>query len=266
MALRDTRWAWDQALPPTTKLVLLALAECINGRGPGVCYPGQERLAAMCGLKVRQTRNILGDLEARGLIETTPRPGDGKGRKTNLYRLIPEQGTLDLACQYPVDKSGGNRQCSSGCLGGATGNFQQATGNPVPVASLYEPEERTGRIERGATTHTTTSRTSEPAPKTLSQDPGFDFVAIARKIRPDIADPGPSWAKFLAYHTGRTLDPSTVPGAWALWISREVENHKGQCIITGSERPFGSFLDRARPVLKAEVTEDSHERPRSARV
>jgi hypothetical protein len=89
-------------------------------------------------------------------------------------------------------------------------------------------------------------------------------VAIARKIRPDIADPGPSWAKFLAYHTGRTLDPATAPGAWALWISREVENHKGQCIISGNERPFGSFLGGSTRPTTPDTLEVDHARPRRA--
>jgi hypothetical protein len=200
----------------------------------------------------------------RDMVEVTHRPGEGAGRKTNLYRLVQEQGELDLACAQPVGKSGGNRKSSSGCQGGATGNLRQATGNPVPVATTRRKGREEPEEERGHTLHTTSHQPSEPAQKTLSQNPGFDFVAIARKIRPDIADPGPSWAKFLAYHTGRTLDPSTVPGAWALWISREVENHKGQCTIADSKRPFGSFLGGPTTPTAPEPLEVDHARPRRA--
>jgi predicted ArsR family transcriptional regulator len=85
VALRASTWAWSLDLPATPKLVLLALAEHADAQG--VCWPGQDRIARMCGLSVRHLRRVCADLEARGLIGIEHRPGTGAGRQTDLYRL-----------------------------------------------------------------------------------------------------------------------------------------------------------------------------------
>lgn len=88
MSLRAIRWAWDQPCAPTPKLVLLALAECVNDRAAEpLCWPGQERLAQMCKLSVRQVRRVLTGLVEQGVIAVEHRPGHGKGRLPDVYRL-----------------------------------------------------------------------------------------------------------------------------------------------------------------------------------
>lgn len=88
MSLRALRWAWDQPCAPTPKLVLLALAECVNDRAAEpLCWPGQERLAQLCRVSVRQVRRVLTGLVEQGLITVEHRPGHGKGRLPNVYRL-----------------------------------------------------------------------------------------------------------------------------------------------------------------------------------
>ena len=141
MSLEVTRWAWAQELPATAKLVLLALADFCNGRdGQGACYPGQGRIAAMCGISDRQVRNILRDLEGRGLVETVHRPGAGRGRRSNVYRLACDGNRKQASGSDIPDADGqtepGFRKPTSSC----------PEGNRKPVSG--EPEEGTGRGER----------------------------------------------------------------------------------------------------------------------
>lgn len=156
MSLRAIGWAWEQDLQPTAKLVLLALAECVHGRDDGdSCYPGQRRLAEMCGVSDRQIRNVLRELEERGLIETLPRPGSGGGRRSNVYRLaMPADGSEtaseapDATAQQPEM---GFRQSVSGCGQGnrnavSGGNRKSVSGGKRNVVS-EEPEGGTGRVE-----------------------------------------------------------------------------------------------------------------------
>ena len=178
---RTTRdWVWSLPdLPPSPRLLLLALAEHVHH---GVtCFPGQARLAAMCCVSDRQVRNLLQELQGRGLISVEHRPGQGGGRKSNVYRLEmgnrqpvsacleeqpeprfrnsvsgcqealgnPAQGNQNPASAF----RGGNRNPTSGTpfpnarrqpeiWRRAIGNLAQATGTPFPPNRKKEPEER----------------------------------------------------------------------------------------------------------------------------
>ena len=91
-------WAWSLPdLPTPIRLLLLALAEHV--RDEATCFPGQTRLAAMCSVSDRQVRNLLQQLRGRGLITVENRPGQGGGRKSNLYRLAMGHRQPDSA--YP---------------------------------------------------------------------------------------------------------------------------------------------------------------------
>jgi MarR-like DNA-binding transcriptional regulator SgrR of sgrS sRNA len=71
----------------------------------------------MCGVSNRQVRNLVQDLQAKGLISVEHRPGRGRGRKPNVYRL-------EMV----------NRQSVTACLEGQpeTGNRKPTSGNAVP--------------------------------------------------------------------------------------------------------------------------------------
>ena len=84
MSLAATRWAWRQALAPTPKLVLLALADCVHGRSDGVgCWPSVARLVRMTGLGERTVYQALNTLEAAGVVT---RLSGGPGRPS-VYLL-----------------------------------------------------------------------------------------------------------------------------------------------------------------------------------
>jgi predicted transcriptional regulator len=88
MSNRATSWAIEiPDLPPTTKLVLLLLADCHNG-GTGQCNPSPEWLSERAGMKERAIQMHLRKLEELGLLERQYEyHGRGKGCSVSQYNL-----------------------------------------------------------------------------------------------------------------------------------------------------------------------------------
>lgn len=87
MSYQAERWAWGLPVPPTSKLVLLALASHADEEGR--CWPSVSRLASMTGLSERAVTKSLAALEHTGLF-TRER---GNGRNPSRYRLAVQGGT-----------------------------------------------------------------------------------------------------------------------------------------------------------------------------
>lgn len=86
MSGKATGWALEQSLPPTTKLVLVALADECRRDGTS-CFPARKRLAECVGVKARALSNHLAELEERGLIRREERFRDNGSRTSSLYHL-----------------------------------------------------------------------------------------------------------------------------------------------------------------------------------
>ena len=101
-------WAWSVALPPTSKLLLMALADIADDRG--ICWPSHPTLAAKCSLTDRTVRRILVLLQAYNLVVVEPRFKTTGSRTSNRYRLavdIPPD-KLSGGIRTPVTEGGGH--------------------------------------------------------------------------------------------------------------------------------------------------------------
>ena len=79
--------AWRVAgLTPREKVVLLALADCMNAT-TGMCFPSARRLSEMTGIHDRSVWRVLGLLEEKGLITRINRELDRGGKSSNRYLL-----------------------------------------------------------------------------------------------------------------------------------------------------------------------------------
>ena len=87
MSLKALTWAFDQALKPDLKIVLLALADYADG--DGVCWPGQKSIAAKAGMSERTVREKLLALEELGYIARRRRQNSDGYRSTDEYKLLP---------------------------------------------------------------------------------------------------------------------------------------------------------------------------------
>ena len=137
MSIEAREWAWGVSeLLPSARLLLLALAEHVSDGA--TCFPGQSRLATMCGISDRQVRSLLRELQARGLITVEHRPGQGRGRKSNVYRLElgnRQSASVCLEAQPEV----GFRNPASGCQG-ATGSPEQGNRSSASACPDGQPE------------------------------------------------------------------------------------------------------------------------------
>ena len=79
-------WAWRQALTPTLKLVLMALADAADDQG--VCWPSVSTLAKKCSVSTRTVRRSLRVLmDSEVLMAEARCRGDGSST-SNRYRLL----------------------------------------------------------------------------------------------------------------------------------------------------------------------------------
>ncbi len=86
-------WAWNWPLPPTQKLVLIALAW--HSDDGGSCWPSQARLARLSGLSERSVRRAARELEEQKLIRRHRRTTDAGALTSHLYILQLERHPPD---------------------------------------------------------------------------------------------------------------------------------------------------------------------------
>ncbi len=79
-------WAWGLSLPPTQKLLLLALAD--NADDAGACWPSLKSLAAKCEVTPRTIQRTIKEFEDGGLIAVTSRYASNGRQTSNAYRLM----------------------------------------------------------------------------------------------------------------------------------------------------------------------------------
>ena len=97
MSHKATTWAFElTGLAPSSKLVLLALADRHNG-DTGRCYPSIQKIANDCGVSVSSVHRHLTKLEEMEVIRRVGR-FDGKGGRTsNEYELLMDLPRLENA-------------------------------------------------------------------------------------------------------------------------------------------------------------------------
>lgn len=81
MSLDATRWAWEQPLKPTCKLILLSLAD--RAGETHECWPSTERLVRDTGLHRDTVFAAVKELESKEILRVTRIHGKG-----NKYQLI----------------------------------------------------------------------------------------------------------------------------------------------------------------------------------
>lgn len=92
MSIKAMNWAWEQNLPPGSKLVLMALAD--NADDQGYCWPKIKTIAAKCCVSERTAQRLVKDLLDSGLLKISARFNALGGQVSNGY-------TLEM---YPPDK------------------------------------------------------------------------------------------------------------------------------------------------------------------
>lgn len=109
MSYRHLIAAWNvTGLTPREKVVLLALADCMNAT-TGMCFPSAQRISEMTGLHHRSVWTVLGLLEEKGVITRINRELEGGGQGSNRYLLhlsepVPPPTSLPMTEPAPSMK------------------------------------------------------------------------------------------------------------------------------------------------------------------
>ena len=141
MSTWATRWVWEQkgTKNPAEKLLLLALAECADFEAS--CYPGQNALAEMTHQTDRSVREHLKNLQARGLIQRTPRWRKDGTRTSDFYELAGGKRPAEKVSGSELD----NRKVTTGVPEIFSGSPpEKFSGDPDPALILSENLSLTG--------------------------------------------------------------------------------------------------------------------------
>lgn len=84
MSIKVMSAIFESDLPPSKRLVMLALADHANDEG--ICYPSIARLCLRTGMKERTVQTHIRELEAGGHLSREMNKGRGG---SNLYHLTP---------------------------------------------------------------------------------------------------------------------------------------------------------------------------------
>jgi hypothetical protein len=136
-------WAWQQALKPVPKLVLMALADAADDQG--ICWPSVATLASKVGVSTRTVRRVMQELISGKLLAAEQRYRSDGSCSSNRYRLSLAGGdklspapdasdtTPGQACQGPPD---------TGVIPGTTIRTQRES--PQPPMPLTEQSDGGG--------------------------------------------------------------------------------------------------------------------------
>ncbi|NJL83564.1 MAG: helix-turn-helix domain-containing protein [Chloroflexaceae bacterium] len=75
---------WASQVPPTEKLLLLALNSFVDGMGK--CWPGRDRLAQMMGCGLATVKRAVQSLESKQILSREARRANGR-QTSNLYTV-----------------------------------------------------------------------------------------------------------------------------------------------------------------------------------
>jgi hypothetical protein len=200
MSIEALNWAWRQQTPnPTSKLVLMALADHANGDGE--CWPSMKRIAVMAQVSSRQVSYHITMLAKLGLLEkASRRRHQGQLRGWN-YRLATSGSVLPVASgssAYPPAEAGFRSEPSE--------NRQV---EPLATASRERPRD---------VLFETVADVCGYNLKALTKTARGRLNAAVKELRDIQADPdqivrfAPRWKQT---YPDATLTPQAITGNWA---------------------------------------------------
>lgn len=66
MSIKAMNWAWEQKLPPSSKLILMSLADAADDTGE--CWPRVRIIAEKCCTSERTVQRVLKEFEQSGVL------------------------------------------------------------------------------------------------------------------------------------------------------------------------------------------------------
>jgi hypothetical protein len=147
MSIRLMSIVWALELPPTEKIVLLALADQASDEGRQ-CWPSVGRVARRCGLAERTVRHALAALEAKRHLTRDHREG-----ASTDYRIHPG-GTVSAAAAAEPSESVRRDARPPRRASRVPEDFAPAmTGKTAAAVAQWPPQRLAAEIEQFADYH-----------------------------------------------------------------------------------------------------------------
>ena len=86
MSIKVMTWAWEQELPPLTKLVLMAIADHCDDEG--YAWPGIKGISKKCGVAHRTVQRQVEELQAKGILKVEARQRPDGSSSSNGYTVV----------------------------------------------------------------------------------------------------------------------------------------------------------------------------------
>lgn len=167
MSFRAIKWAWQQEISSSEKLVLLALSDHANDRG--FAWPSVRKISEKTGLSERTVQYQLRSLEESVLIQKATH----SRKRTNVYRVLcPEivHATAETAGPPRERKSASQSAVQEGTNGAAPAPQGCNSHRPEGAAAAPEPIKYTS-YEGGRSSEAQRKSSSEGG----SYSPAFKF-------------------------------------------------------------------------------------------
>lgn len=85
MSIAAMNWAWAQALPPSSKLILMSLADAADETG--LCWPRIRVIAKKCCVSERTVQRVIKEFERDGVLIVQRHYRDNGAQTSNRYQM-----------------------------------------------------------------------------------------------------------------------------------------------------------------------------------
>ena len=142
MSVKIMSWVWEQDIPTTKKMLLLAIADHSDDDGDN-SWPSKHLLAKKVNVTEGQIRRLLRELETDGWIHTSLRSGGSNrvspDRRPNLYQILLTRGRMDAPSGNSVVMRSDERGRTGAPYGGAGVHERGRTDAPQTISESSEP-------------------------------------------------------------------------------------------------------------------------------
>lgn len=218
MSIRATNWVWGLALPPTPKLILMALAD--EADDEGFCWPSIRRIARKACVSERTVRRALAEYGDGELLQVSTRVRQDGGQSSNSYKLsLNSVDSQNQASSTPTDN------LSPPSVAGGRGRLSRVTAHPLPEQCQGAPATAmAGHYPLQDPPEKTTTTASWPALATPRSLSALDSRHAIDLVAAHITDSGV--AQQVLDELDAKLQTGAIKGTWEsyLWgLIRKVE-------------------------------------------
>lgn len=253
MSFAATRWAWSQQeLKASTKLVLLAMADCVNAEGGEMlCWPSYRHLSRRTCLDAKTVEVGVFRLKEAGLIADTGKRR-GETGKVVVYRLnVPENGCITTD---PEGEGGDIPQHANAPKNGVVnseGNDPEIPGNPpkFPAQSPQISGVTTPKTGYGISKESRKESKKNPRESACAQPPDVadqtwkDWTALRAKKRTTVSETAIANARKEAAIAGLSLEQFLQ-----IWCARGSQGLEAAWLRKSDRK---NFTDRQSETVRA---------------